>query len=418
VAGVPVATVLRGSEGRRAPVVRGLHLVDYRPVRQARLPEHRIQRPRFPVIDAHNHLGPAFSGGWHARPVEDLLAALDGSGVEMVVDVDVEQRVGLLERMERYGRRHPQRFAHFTGLAYDAWAEQPDFGEMEAQALVEAARLGVRGIKAWKPLGLRARDPQGRVVPVDDVRLDPLWATAGRLGLPVLVHVADPIAFFEPLDERNERWEELNAHPDWHFWPPLGPEEGRARAAGEGAEGEGDTAQGQGVGAWGQGGAAQGQAVGARGVAGAETGFTPFAEILAAFDRVIGRHPGTTFIGAHVGCAAEDLALVSSMLDRHPNYHVDLSARIAELGRQPYTAREFFVRYADRVLFGTDLGFDPEMYRVHYRFLETRDESFDYSTEEVPPQGRWQIHGLGLPDEVLRQVYAGNARRLILEAGR
>jgi predicted TIM-barrel fold metal-dependent hydrolase len=197
---------------------------------------------------------------------------------------------------------------------------------------------------------------------------------AARLDLPIVVHVADPIAFFEPLDEHNERWEELAEHPDWHFWPP-------------------------------------------RSETGDEAGFGAFDEILAAFDRVIGRHPGPTFIGAHVGCAAEDLGLVSSMLDRHPNYHVDISARIAELGRQPYTARDFFLRYPDRILFGTDLGFDPGMYRLHYRFLETMDESFDYSTEEVPPQGRWQVHGLGLPDDVLSRVYSGNARRLILEPG-
>ena len=232
--------------------------------------------------------------------------------------------------------------------------------------------MGARGIKVWKPLGLRARDPQGHVVAVDDERLDPLWAMAARLDLPIVVHVADPIAFFDPLDEHNERWEELAEHPDWHFWPPMSE-------------------------------------------AGDEAGFAAFDEILAAFDRVIGRHPETTFIGAHVGCAAEDLALVSSMLDRHPNYHVDISARVAELGRQPYTARAFFLRYADRILFGTDLGYDPEMYRLHYRFLETMDESFDYSTEEVPPQGRWQIYGLGLPDDVLRKVYADNARRLILD---
>jgi predicted TIM-barrel fold metal-dependent hydrolase len=180
------------------------------------------------------------------------------------------------------------------------------------------------------------------------------------------------MAFFDPLDERNERWEELHEHPDWHFWPR-------------------------------------------RSEAGDDAGFAAFDEILAAFDRVIGRHSGTTFIGAHVGCASEDLALVSAMLDRHPNYHVDMSARLAELGRQPYTARAFFLRYADRILFGTDLGYDPEMYRVHYRFLETMDESFDYSTKAVPPQGRWQIFGLGLPDDVLRKVYADNARRLILD---
>jgi predicted TIM-barrel fold metal-dependent hydrolase len=184
------------------------------------------------------------------------------------------------------------------------------------------------------------------------------------------------VAFFDRLDETNERYEELVLHPDWHFWPPRGADGADAKA-----------------------------------------GFPPFDDILAALDRVVGRHPGTTFIGAHVGCAAEDLALVRSMLGRHPNYHIDIAARIGELGRQPYSARRLFLDFPDRILFGTDQGYDPEMYRLHYRFLETWDESFDYSTEEIPPQGRWQIHGLGLPDEVLEQVYAANARRLILQAG-
>ena len=350
-----------------------LRLVDYRPVRQTAAAAStawsgRASRSSTPTTtlgrsSATAGTGVPFPSSW--RP--STRRAWRPSST-----IDVEQRAGLAERIARYGRQHPSRFVHFTGLAYDAWAERPDFGEMEAQRLEEAAGMGARGIKVWKPLGLRARDPQGHVVAVDDERLDPFWAMAARLDLPVVVHVADPIAFFDPLDERNERWEELDEHPDWHFWPPMSE-------------------------------------------AGDEAGFAAFDEILAAFDRVIGRHPETTFIGAHVGCASEDLALVSSMLDRHPNYHVDISARMAELGRQPYTARAFFLRHADRILFGTDLGYDPEMYRLHYRFLETMDESFDYSTEEVPPQGRWQICGLGLPDDVLRKVYADNARRLILD---
>jgi predicted TIM-barrel fold metal-dependent hydrolase len=366
----------------RAESANDLRLADYRPVSRLRAAQHRVERPRFGIVDAHNHLGPAFSGGWHERSVDDLLAALDEAGVETVVDLDVEQGVGFEGRVARYGAAHPSRFVHFAGLAFDAWPERPDFGVMEAGRFEDAARLGARGLKAWKPLGLRARDPEGRVVAVDDERLDPLWAMGARLGLPIVVHVADPIAFFDPLDERNERWEELAAHPDWHFWPPRGSEAARTASPAD-----------------------------------PDAGFTPFDEILAAFDRVIGRHPETTFIGAHVGCAAEDLALVSGMLDHHPNYHVDIAGRLGELGRQPYTSRTFFLHYADRILFGTDLGYDPEMYRLHYRFLETFDESFDYSTDEVPPQGRWQVHGLGLPDDVLRKVYAENARRLILEGG-
>ena len=145
-----------------------------------------------------------------------------------------------------------------------------------------------------------------------------------------------------------------------------------------------------------------------------DAGFPRFDDLIDAFDRLLDRHRETTFIGAHVGCVPEDLERVASMLERHPNFAVDIAARIAELGRQPSSARDFVIRFSDRVLFGTDEGYDPAMYRIHYRFLETLDESFDYSTEASPPQGRWQIHGLGLPDDVLRKVYADNARRLIL----
>jgi predicted TIM-barrel fold metal-dependent hydrolase len=241
---------------------------------------------------------------------------------------------------------------------------------VEADRFEDSVRRGAVGIKAWKPLGLRARDPQGQVVPVDDARLDPLWAMGAKTGAAIIVHVADPIAFFDPLDEHNERWEELAEHPDWHFWPPRSE--------------------------------------------GGESGFSTFDEIIAAFERVVARHPETTFIGAHVGCASEDLALVSGMLDRNLNLYVDISARISELGRQPYSAREFFLKYADRILFGTDFGYDPEMYRIFYRFLETFDESFDYDLGDYPLQGRWQIHGIGLPEAVLKKVYADNTRRILL----
>jgi predicted TIM-barrel fold metal-dependent hydrolase len=348
-----------------------MRLTDYRPVSRLRLPRHLIDKPRFGVVDAHNHLGETFSYGWSRRPVAELLAALDEAGVETIVDLDGGQGEAFSRHHARYAGAHPTRFAHVAQLAYKEWIERPDFGEMEARRFEDSVRRGAVGVKAWKPLGLRARDPEGRVVPVDDPRLDPLWAVGARTGAVVIVHVADPIAFFDPRDARNERWEELQAHPDWHFWPP------RSDAG--------------------------------------EHGFATFDEIITAFERVVARHPDTTFIGAHVGCASEDLALVSGMLDRNPNLYVDISARISELGRQPYTARAFFLKYADRILFGTDFGYDPAMYRIFYRFLETFDESFDYDRGEVPLQGRWQIHGIGLPDEVLRKVYAENARRLILE---
>ena len=197
---------------------------------------------------------------------------------------------------------------------------------------------------------------------IDDVRWDPIWRTCGQLGIPVIIHTADPIAFFRPIDETNERWEELFRHPEWGFPPDKFPSR---------------------------------------------------ESLLADCNRVIQRHPKTTFIGAHMANSSEDLATVASWLEKYPNLVVELASRIGELGRQPYTARAFFIKYADRILFGTD-GPWPELRITYYwRFLETYDEYFPYSEKEFPPQGLWRIYGLGLPDRVLKQIYYENACRLI-----
>jgi predicted TIM-barrel fold metal-dependent hydrolase len=348
-----------------------LRLADYQPRTSLRVAVHDVPRPRYPVVDAHNHLGSAFGSPWATRPPAELIETLDRSGVETLVDLDGGQGETLSAEIEQWQATYPDRFVVFAGLDYEGWATDPTFGETEAARLRDSAARGARGLKVWKLLGLRARDPDGRLVAVDDPRLDPLWSAAADVDLPVVIHIADPIAFFEPLDHTNERLEELGAHPDWHVWP--------TRPAGEPDA----------------------------------PGFPPFDALLAAFERVVARHPRTRFVGAHVGCAAEDLALVGRLLDTYPNLDIDIAARIGELGRQPYSARALFLRQADRILFGADLAPDPAMYSLHYRFLETFDESFDYGTDPVPGQGRWQIHGLGLPDDVLRKVYRDNARRVL-----
>jgi predicted TIM-barrel fold metal-dependent hydrolase len=350
-----------------------LALEDFLPRQALRVPVHEVPLPRFAVVDAHNHLGVPFGGDWSRRTAADLAAVMDASGVERIVDLDGGWGDRLRDGIERWQAALPGRVAVFAGLDYARWAEDPAFGEMEAGRLREGVAAGARGLKVWKLLGLRARDAAGRLVAVDDPRIDPLWAAAGELGVPVTIHVADPVAFFEPLDAGNERWEELHAHPDWHFWP--------TRPAGRPDL----------------------------------DGFPPFDELIDGLEAVVVRHPQTTFIGAHVGCAAEDLARVSRILERAPNFHVDIAARIGELGRQPYTARAFIERWSDRVLFGTDMAPDPAWWAVYFRFLETADESFAYDADEdePPSQGRWRIHGLHLPDEVLRRIYHDNAARLI-----
>jgi predicted TIM-barrel fold metal-dependent hydrolase len=349
-----------------------LRLADYRPRRMLRTAEHPDPPKRFPTFDAHNHLGDAFGGGWASRDAVELAAALDQAGLDGLVDLDGGWGDHLVQAIERWQRPLPGRVAVFASLDYDMWSMEAAFGELEAARLRAGIAAGARGLKVWKTLGLHARDWRGRLIAVDDARLDPLWAAAGELGIPVTIHIADPIAFFEPLDAANERWEELHERPDWHVWP--------TRLPGAGPDAD---------------------------------GYPPFDELIDGLEAIVVRHPRTVFIGAHVGCAAEDLARVAAILERCPTFHVDIAARLAELGRQPYTTRAFMLRWADRVLFGTDAPPDPRVSAVHRRFLETRDESFDYDAEGPPSQGRWQIHGIGLPDEVLRQVYADNARRLI-----
>lgn len=341
-----------------------MRLEDYRPRPRLVTRQTAVARPRFPVIDAHNHLAEPFGGGWDRRPFRELCDTLDQVGVRRFVDLDGGWGEDVLEaHLDRFKAAAPERFSVFGGVDWSAWPEKGDgFPEWAAGRLRLQKERGAEGLKIWKGLGLQVRDPAGALVAVDDARLDPIWHTAGELRLPVLVHVADPVAFFDPVDEINERYEELGQHPDWAFTSPPYPS---------------------------------------------------FTSIIEALARVVTRHRQTVFIGAHVGCYAENLAWVGALLDACPNLFVDIAARIGELGRQPYTARRFFLDHADRILFGLDLGPDVESYRIAYRFLETDDEHFNYSAGPVPQQGRWFVHGIHLPDDVLIKVYAGNAERIL-----
>lgn len=324
----------------------------YRPRSMARVKQTEVSRARFPAVDAHNHLSDRMD------PAE-VVDILDACNVRVFVDLSGWSGDRLKRKLELLKEPYPDRFAVFYVPELHRAAE-PGFGEREARAIEQAARDGVQGVKVFKSLGLSVRDADGSLLRIDDPRLDPLWQAAGEQGLPVLIHVADPWAFFEPLDAANERYTELLHYPDWHFhgkdYPPL-------------------------------------------------------SRLLEARDRVVERHPKTTFIGAHVGSEVEDLDQASRLLDRCPNYLVDFSARVPELGRQPRRARRFFLDYQDRILFGTDIVISAAMYRSFFRFLETDDECFEYYG--YPFQGIWPIAALHLPEEVLLKVYWTNAARVI-----
>jgi predicted TIM-barrel fold metal-dependent hydrolase len=340
-----------------------VRLADYLPVPCLRTPATAVARPRWPVVDAHNHLGRWLTGDWAVADVRGLVALMDELDIRCIVNLDGRWGDELDANLDRYDRAHPGRFATFCHVD---WRDACSPGGVDrlVASLRESHARGARGLKVWKDLGLGFEDDRGRLLLPNDPRIAAVFAEAGDLGLPVLIHTADPIAFFEPVDLHNERLEELAAHPDWSFY--------------------GDR-------------------------------FPSYRDLLAALDELVATHPGTTFIGAHVGSMAEDLTAVSEMLERRPNFHVDISARIAELGRQPRAAKRLIERHPDRVLFGTDFfPPDAETYRLHFRFLETEDEHFPYwVTEGPPPQGRWWISGLGLTPGQLRALYLGNAEAML-----
>jgi predicted TIM-barrel fold metal-dependent hydrolase len=314
-------------------------------------PVHTVAQGRFPVIDYHNHLD--------STDPAKVLAVMDQCGVEHVVNITMQVGQTALDIMDRFHTAAPQRFSTIGWMDWNG-VERADFAQVTIDRLERMIEHGACGIKFWKDFGLTLRDEQGVLLHIDDERFARIFEACGRLGLPVMFHTADPSAFFEPIDPHNERYEELAAHPDWGF---------------------------------------HGLPVTKRG-------------LLEQRNRVIARHPGTTFVGAHCAESGEDLAYLAQQLDALPNLQVDISARTPELGRQPYGARAFFLKYADRILFGTDLLPEVEMYRLYFRFLETADEYFEYPSH-ASRQGRWNIYGLFLPDDVLEKVYRDNALKLL-----
>jgi predicted TIM-barrel fold metal-dependent hydrolase len=359
-----------------------LQLANFQPRSMLHVPETKVVRPRYPVIDIHTHLSFAAKAEngvaigeemKYLAPVEAVLPLMDRKNIRVMVNLTGGVGKGLEETIQKFQQPHPDRFVIFT----EPWWErtnQPGYSKFQADEIVRAQRAGARGLKILKTLGLYLREgiSKGPLVKIDDARFDPMWEACGSLGMPVGIHVSDPEAFYLPIDRFNERFEELNNHPDWSFYG-------------------GD--------------------------------FPSNAELLEARNHVLARHPKTQFIVLHVGNDAENLPYVGECMDRFPNMHVEIGARIGELGRQPRMARKFFEKYQDRILFGTDAVphgsdtpqqiFVDELYETYYRFLETDDEYFDYAPAAVPPQGRWRIYGLGLPDGILKKVYYENAARLL-----
>src|ERR1035437_7121144 len=353
---------------------KALSLADYEPKSMLQVAETHVDRARFPVIDIHTHISVSAKSKAGVALVperqylgtpEELLAIMDRKNIHSMVNLTGGYAAGLAQAVGKYDKAFQGRFYTFAEPSYSLFLE-PNYPQLQAQAIEQAHRDGARGLKILKTLGLylRSNITTGTLVKIDDRRFDPMWDACGQLKMPVAIHIADPVAFFTPTDRFNERYEELHNHPDWSFY-------GRD--------------------------------------------FPSFDELIAARNRMMARHPNTHFIVLHVGNYAENLQNVSENLDRFPHMTVDTAARIGELGRQPRAAQKFFDKYQDRILFGTDASphapdvpqqiFGDRLYEIYCRFFETNDEYFNYAPAKTPPQGRWEISGLNLPDTILRKVY-------------
>ena len=336
--------------------------------------EHRI-------IDLHQHIG---STTQHlARAIKIMDAAGVGIGVNLTAGTVTPGKEGGPSEFEREKQLadtlYPGRFLHYVNLDYAGW-DRADFSEQAVKQIEKGRRLGAAGFKEWKRLGLYLRDGAGKLIRVDDPKLDPVWKRCGELNLPVSIHIADPRAFWLPYDDRNERWKELKDHKSWWF---------------------GDTNK-----------------------------FPPRMELLESLDRVVARHPETTFVCVHFANNSEELEWVDAALSRNPNMMADLAARIPEIGRHdPAQVRRLFLKHQDRILFATDFqvfdrlvlgssGNEPPatdadaevFFAKEWRWLETTDRNWPHMT---PIQGDWNISSIGLPASVLRKIYFDNARKLL-----
>ncbi len=336
----------------REPEFPAPKITDYKPKSTLVVPEHLVPRAKFPVVDIHGH-PPALVA---PQTIQTVLDAMNTLNIQVMVQANGVSGDRLTQQLQGIAASgHKDRFAVFTSVNWGSIG--PGFGARAAAQLEADIKAGALGLgEIGKGLGMDIKKPDGSRLKLDDPELDPVWAMAGKLNIPVFIHTGEPPAFFEPLDYRNERWLELALFP------------GRRHQDG-----------------------------------------VRFDELMAERDRMLMKHPKTTFILAHMGWHANDLGRLGKMFDTMPNVYVEVGAILYELGRQPRFAREFFTKYQDRVLFGKD-SFQPDEYPYYWRVFETADEYFDYYRDY---HAFWKLYGMDLPDPVLRKLYYQNALKLV-----
>jgi len=324
----------------------------YNPPSTLVVPEHKVTRAKFPFIDVHNHQ--------FDMPEKDLgilIKDMDKLNMQVLVNLSGESGDRIKKSVANIKGHYPKRFIVFANVDFDKVGEA-GWGERAAKQLEEDVKNGANGLKVYKNLGFSVMDISGKRVPVDDPRLDPVWDKAGELRIPVIIHTADPKSFWDPVDANNERWLELTTHPN------------RKKD---------------------------------------DHNPAPWDTLIAEQHRMFQKHPKTTFIAAHFGWYPNNLQKLGQLLDEMPNVVVEFGAVIAELGRQPRAAKQFFTKYQDRILFGKD-SWVPDEYATYFRVLETEDEYFPYHKKY---HAFWAMYGMGLPDDILKKVYYKNALRII-----
>ncbi len=325
---------------------------DYNPKSTLVVPGKEITKAKYPFIDVHSH-----QRNMDAASLKKLVTDMNALNEGIMVNLSGGSGSSLNAKIESIKKNYPNRFVVFANVDFDG-VGKPGWTEKATAQLEEDIKNGAKGLKIYKSLGLRYKDINGKRLAIDDPRLDPIWAKCGEMGVPVLIHAADPKSFWGPMDSDNERWLELKTHPR------------RKRS---------------------------------------ETDPAPWQQIIDEQHHVFKKHPNTNFINAHMGWYANNLAKLGALLDEIPNMNVGIAAVIAELGRQPKNARAFFIKYQDRILFGKD-SWKPKEFPTYFRVLESDDEYFPYYKKY---HAFWAMYGLNLPDEVLKKVYYKNALRLI-----
>jgi uncharacterized protein len=349
----PGTTLVRVGQCR-APDFPPPSIVDYRPRSTLVVPQHPVPMPKYRVVDVHGH-APALTT---AAQVESFIKQIDSVGIQVYVAADNVMGDRLRQSLAAVAASpYKDRIRFLTGVSF-AGAGTPGWGERSAQQVEADIKAGAIGVgEISKSFGLTLRKADGSRLKVDDPDLVPVWETLGRLKVPVFIHTAEPAEFFSPLDMHNERWLELALFADRRNYEP---------------------------------------------------GQVKFEELMTERDNLFRRHPNTTFIAAHMGWHTQDLGRLSKLLDEFPNVYVELGAVLYDIGRQPKTAHDFFVKYQDRIMFGKD-AFATSEYPYYWRVLETQDEYFDYYRDY---HAFWKLYGIYLPDDVLKKVYYGNAVKL------